>query len=347
MLKAAAGGGGKGIRIVEDETGLFEAAGLARAEAAAAFGDDRIYLEKFVVRPRHVEIQIMADTHGNVVHYGERECSVQRRHQKLVEETPCVALTPEVRARMGEAACALARSVGYAGAGTVEFLFSEGEFYFLEMNTRLQVEHPITEMRYGVDLVREQFRVAAGERASEPGTPHGHAIEIRVNAEDPINFYPSLGSITRLALPGGPGVRCDSALFVGMEVTPHYDSMLAKLIVFASDREAAIERAARALREFRVVGVQTAIPVALRVFASSEFREGDYDTGILERIDRQPPARTLRVASLAAAIAKLQRAERFAAGGGPADGSGGGSGGAGTPPPWVLVDRVARLGRMR
>ena len=339
MLKAAAGGGGKGIRIVREESELAQAAELARAEAESSFGDGRVYLEKFVTRPRHVEIQIMADQHGKVVHYGERECSVQRRHQKLVEESPCPVLTPELREEMGAAACALAKSVGYVGAGTVEFLYSQGAFYFLEMNTRLQVEHPVTEMRYGVDLVREQFRVAAGMPASDAGAPVGHAIEIRVNAEDPENFFPSLGSIDRLSLPGGPGVRLDSAMFLGLEVTPYYDSMLAKLIVHAADREQAIERAARAIRECRIVGVTTSLPVALRVFAAEEFRSGDYDTGILERIERSVPESRIEIAALAAAIAKFQRTERF-------DGSAGdGAAGASTMPSWTLVDRVARLGR--
>ncbi len=339
MLKAAAGGGGKGIRIVNEEGELASAYQLARNEAEASFGDGRVYLEKFVTRPRHVEIQIMADKHGKVVHYGERECSVQRRHQKLVEESPCVALTPELRAQMGDAACALASAVGYVGAGTVEFLYSEGEFYFLEMNTRLQVEHPITEMCYGVDLVREQLRVAAGHPASHASEPQGHAIEIRVNAEDPDTFFPSLGTITRLAVPGGPGVRLDASLFVGQEITPYYDSMLGKLIVYAADRERAIERARRCVREFRIVGVSTSLPVALRVFESEEFREGDYDTGILERIDRSVPESTLEVAGLAAAVAKFHRSETFSA---PAsEGRGHGV------TPWVLVDRVARLGGRR
>jgi len=284
MLKAAAGGGGKGIRIVEDESGLIEAFRMARAEAKGAFGDDRVYLEKFVVEPRHVEIQIMADKHGNVVHYGERECSVQRRHQKLVEESPCVVLTPELREEMGKAACDLAREVGYVGAGTVEFLYSRGAFYFLEMNTRLQVEHPITEERYGVDLVREMIRVGAGERVNQPGEPRGHSIEVRINAEDPTNFFPSLGVIKRLGLPGGPGVRLDSAMFRGLEVTPFYDSMLGKLIVHGDDRNQAIARMRRALQELRIVGVATSLPVALRALESEPFTSGNYDTSILTTI---------------------------------------------------------------
>ncbi|MBL9077690.1 MAG: acetyl-CoA carboxylase biotin carboxylase subunit [Planctomycetes bacterium] len=339
MLKAAAGGGGKGIRIVRDEKGLLEAFHMARAEAKGAFGDDRIYLEKFVTRPRHVEIQVMADKHGNVVHYGERECSVQRRHQKLVEESPCAALSPELRAQMGKAACDLARAVGYVGAGTVEFLYSEGRFYFLEMNTRLQVEHPVTEMRFGVDLVREQIRVGQGEKVTPPPEPRGHAIEVRVNAEDPNTFFPSLGRITRMSLPGGPGVRLDSALYRGMEVTPFYDSMLAKLVVHAADRAQAIERCQRALRELRIVGVQTSLPVALRALQSAEFRAGDYDTGILERIDKNASAVPTELAMLAAATARFLAAERAgaasAAGSGPAD----------PTPAWARLGRVERLRR--
>src|SRR5690606_35561141 len=235
MLKAAAGGGGKGIRIVREPRQLPEAARLARAEAATAFGDDRVYLEKLIVEPRHVEIQVVVDRDGRAVAWGERECSVQRRHQKLVEESPCPVVTPEVRRAMSDAACRLAQAVGYVGAGTGEFLYARGEFYFLEMNTRLQVEHQVTEMRYGVDLVKEQLRVAAGEPATPATEPRGHAIEVRINAEDPATFLPALGTITRLLLPGGPGVRIDSALYRGLEVTPFYDSMVGKLIVHGED----------------------------------------------------------------------------------------------------------------
>ncbi|MCA8952940.1 MAG: acetyl-CoA carboxylase biotin carboxylase subunit, partial [Planctomycetes bacterium] len=313
MLKAAAGGGGKGIRIVENEKGLTSAFELARAEAASAFGDDRVYLEKFVTRPRHVEIQIMADRHGGVVAYGERECSVQRRHQKLVEESPSPAVTPELRERMCRAAIDLAKAVDYVGAGTVEFLCSEGEFYFLEMNTRLQVEHPVTEMRFGVDLVEEQLRVAAGEHVRAVPEPQGHAIEVRVNAEDPATFFPSLGRIARIGLPGGPGVRLDSAIYNGLTVTPHYDSMLAKLVVHGANRAQAIARCERALREFRLVGVSTSMPVALRVMQNAEFRGGDYDTGILERIDRGTAPQRRELAMLAAAAARFLAAERSAA----------------------------------
>jgi len=340
MLKAALGGGGKGIRIVNEESKLDEAARLARAEAKAAFGDDRIYLEKLVCEPRHVEIQVMADSHGNVVHYGERECSVQRRHQKLVEESPCVALTDELRRQMGDAACRLAKAVRYAGAGTVEFLFSRGAFYFLEMNTRLQVEHPVTEMRYGVDLVREQLRVAAGERLSPVPEPRGHALEVRINAEDPETFFPSLGTITRMSTPGGPGVRLDAALFRGLEATAHYDSMLGKLIVHAQDRDQCIARAKRALAELRLVGVQTSVPVALRVLGSHEFQSGAYDTGILERIPRATPEHLHEVAALAAAVAKHRRTEgALSPRGSPRAGRG--NGGVSN---WLLIERMERVG---
>ncbi|MBZ0153541.1 MAG: acetyl-CoA carboxylase biotin carboxylase subunit [Planctomycetes bacterium] len=339
MLKAAAGGGGKGIRIVREEKQLIEAFELARAEARSSFGDDRVYLEKFVTRPRHVEIQVMADKHGNCVSYGERECSVQRRHQKLVEESPCVALTPELRAAMSKAACDLAKSVGYVGAGTVEFLWSEGRFYFMEMNTRLQVEHPITEMRYGVDLVREQIRVGAGLPVSPVPEPRGHAIEVRVNAEDPDKYFPSLGTVSRINLPGGPGVRLDSAMFRGMEVTPFYDSMLAKLVVHGADREQAIARCLRALRELRIVGVTTSLSVAKRTLESAEFVAGDYDTGILERIEKRAAPRDRELAMLAAAATRFLLAERAGATVEAAAGKGD------QPPRWALLGRTERLRR--
>ncbi|MEZ5964353.1 MAG: acetyl-CoA carboxylase biotin carboxylase subunit [Planctomycetota bacterium] len=337
MLKAAAGGGGKGIRIVRAEKDLDEAGRLARAEAAAAFGDDRVYLEKFVVEPRHVEIQVMADRFGDVVSYGERECSVQRRHQKLVEESPCAVLTPSLRHAMGEAACRLAKAVGYVGAGTVEFLYSRGEFYFLEMNTRLQVEHPVTEMRYGVDLVEEQLRVAAGERLAPVPEPRGHAIEVRINAEDPDTFFPALGSVRRLTLPAGPGVRMDAAVYRGLEVTGYYDSMIGKLIVHGADREHAIARCRRALEELRLVGVATSVPVALRVLEDPRFVRGEYHTGLLEDMARQPAPATVELAALAAAVAKFSQVERKVA-------SVTGTGSS----PWKLANRLDILqGRVR
>jgi len=337
MLKAAAGGGGKGIRIVRSDKQLAEAARLARAEAATAFGDDRIYLEKLVPEPRHVEIQVMGDGFGNVVAYGERECSVQRRHQKLVEESPCVVLSPELRAAMAEAACRLAKTVGYTGAGTVEFLYSRGEFYFLEMNTRLQVEHPVTEMRFGVDLVQEQLRVAAGLPVAPVPEPRGHAIEVRINAEDPATFFPALGTVRRVVLPAGPGVRLDAAVHPGMEVTGFYDSMLGKLIVHGVDREQAIARCRRALQEVRIDGIATSVPVALRVLEDPRFFRGDYDTSLLEGLRREPPPATVELAALAAALVEFGQGEQKAA----------------PPPttaasPWKLANRLDVLqGRVR
>jgi acetyl-CoA carboxylase biotin carboxylase subunit len=335
MLKAAAGGGGKGIRIVREEKQLVEAARLARAEALTSFGDDRVYLEKLVVEPRHVEIQVLADQHGGVVSYGERECSVQRRHQKLIEESPCVVLTPALRQAMGEAACRLAKAVGYVGAGTVEFLYSRGQFYFLEMNTRLQVEHPVTEMRFGVDLVHEQLRVAAGLPLSPVPEPRGHAIEVRINAEDPDTFFPALGTITRMILPGGPGVRMDAAVYRGLSVTPFYDSMLGKLIVHGQDRAHAIARMKRALEELRLVGITTSAPVALRVLEDPRFVRGDYDTGLLDDMPRTPSPDVVELAALAAAAAKFALVKHKA-----------GSAGAPAPlaSPWKLSERIERLG---
>jgi acetyl-CoA carboxylase biotin carboxylase subunit len=334
MLKAAAGGGGKGIRIVRGEAELAQAAQLARAEAQNAFGDDRIYLEKLVTRPRHVEIQVLGDAHGDVVHFGERECSVQRRHQKLVEESPSPAVDDALRERMGAAACALARAAAYQGAGTVEFLVSGGEFWFLEVNTRLQVEHGITEQRFGVDLVAEQLRIAAGGRVAPPPPPRGWAIEVRVNAEDPQTFLPSLGTIGGLQLPSGPGVRVDGALYPGLEVTPHYDSLLAKVIVHAADRPAAIARMRRALLELRVAGVATSAAAALRALESAPFAAGDYDTGLLEQIPRATPPALLETASLAAALA------RYLDGGAPRAAPAAAAG----VPAWTLAGRLERLG---
>ncbi|MCA8972379.1 MAG: acetyl-CoA carboxylase biotin carboxylase subunit [Planctomycetes bacterium] len=344
MLKAAAGGGGKGIRIVRDEKELAEAAKLASAEARGAFGDGRVYLEKFVTRPRHVEVQILADRHGKVVSYGERECSVQRRHQKLVEETPCAALTEATRADMCEAARRVTAAIGYEGAGTVEFLFSEGEFYFLEMNTRLQVEHAITEEVYGVDLVAEQLRVASGEAANDPGEARGAAIEVRINAEDPATFFPSLGTIERLRLPGGLGVRVDSALYPGLEVTPYYDSMLAKLIVWAPTRDAAISKMLRSLGELRIAGVMTSVPVAAKALRSEPFRSGDYDTGILEKIADQPGIAASLDSDIAAIAAAFAKAGGLLARGSASPTSNANGNAAEGVRPWVLG---ARRGGMR
>ncbi|MCL6547948.1 MAG: acetyl-CoA carboxylase biotin carboxylase subunit [Alicyclobacillus sp.] len=291
IIKATAGGGGKGIRIVRDEESLRSAIVTARREAETAFGNAGVYLEKYIERMRHVEIQVLADRHGNVIHLGERDCSVQRRLQKLVEEAPCPVLSPETRAAMGEAAVAAARAVGYVGAGTVEFIYApdDGRFYFMEMNTRIQVEHPVTEWVTGVDLVREQILAAAGEPLSVSQADvvlRGHAIECRINAEDPErNFLPSAGRITEYLPPGGIGVRVDSAAYPGYTVPPHYDSMIAKLIVWAPTREQAIRRMLRALGEYRVEGVKTTIPFHIHLLQHEKFVSGDVTTRFLEEHD--------------------------------------------------------------
>jgi len=308
-IKAAAGGGGKGIRIVRNEKEMAGAFRTASGEAVASFGDGRLYLERYLEEPRHIEVQLMFDKHGNGVHFGERECSIQRRHQKLIEEAPSVVVTPELRAKMGAIAVQAGRAVGYQNAGTVEFLWSKGEFYFLEMNTRLQVEHPVTEMVYGVDLVREQLRVAAGEKLAfeqKDIEPKGWSIEVRINAEDPFNnFVPSTGIIKNLRAPGGPGVRMDAALYRGMEVGLNYDPMLAKLIVWGPDRKIAIERMVRSLQELNVGGVRTGAPAALMVLEDERFRKGDFDTHFLSTMDLSSP-RTGHDA-LVAAVAAIHR----------------------------------------
>jgi acetyl-CoA carboxylase biotin carboxylase subunit len=286
LLKASAGGGGKGMRVVERPEELERAFDAARREALSAFGDGSVYVERYLARPRHIEIQILGDTHGNAVHLAERECSLQRRHQKLVEEAPSAVLSPEQRAAMGEAAVRAARAVDYRGAGTVEFLWEEGEFFFLEMNTRLQVEHPVTELVTGLDLVQWQFRVAAGEAldfAQEDIRLDGHAIECRITAEDPDGgFLPSTGRIAHLRIPQGPGVRWDGAIEVGTEVGLHYDPLIGKLIVHAPTREAAIDRMARALDEFEIVGVAHATPFHRRVMRNEDFRAGDLTIRFIE-----------------------------------------------------------------
>ncbi len=284
LLKAAAGGGGKGMRRVDREADLESAFGAARREAETAFSDPRIYIEKFLVDPRHIEFQILADGQGNVIHLNERECSIQRRHQKLIEECPSPVMTSELRERMGEAAVAAARGADYRGAGTVEFMYADGDYYFLEMNTRLQVEHPITEMTTGVDLVHAQLRIAAGEPLEiENEPPSGHSIECRINAEDPFDgFLPAGGRIQQLRPPGGIGVRWDSGIVQGTEVGLHYDPLLAKLIVHAADRDAAIARMARALDELLIDGVPTIVPFHRRVMEEPDFRAGDFHTGYLE-----------------------------------------------------------------
>ena len=290
VIKATAGGGGKGIRIAEDEASLIRHLNAARQEAEKAFGNPGVYLEKYLTGMKHVEVQILADKHGNVVHLGERDCSVQRRRQKLIEEAPCPALTPEIRRQMGEAAVRAARAVGYSGAGTLEFLLGpDGRFYFMEMNTRIQVEHPVTEMITGVDIVKEMISVAAGNPLSfrqEDVRFSGWAIECRINAEDPErNFMPTPGTVDFYLPPGGMGVRVDSAVYPGYAIPPHYDSMVAKLIVWGETREAAIERMKRALNEFYVGGVSTTIPFHLKVLDHPKFRDGTADIRFLEEHD--------------------------------------------------------------
>ena len=288
MVKAAAGGGGRGMRLVNRRQDLDGDMELASREAQAAFGDGRVFLERYVAHPRHVEVQALADGNGHTVHLGERECSIQRRHQKIIEETPSPALTPELRRRMGEAAVAVAREAGYVNAGTVEFLLDAraGEFYFLEMNARLQVEHPITETVLGMDLVEWQVRIAAGERLTlkqEDIAPRGHAIECRIYAEDPYrDFVPSTGTLVRWRPPGGPGLRLDSGVAEGQEVSIYYDPMLAKLVAWGPTREASLARMEVALSQFVALGVITNIPLLRAVVAHPQFQRGEYDTGFLE-----------------------------------------------------------------
>ena len=286
IVKPSGGGGGIGMKVVEREEDLLPAIDSCRNAARASFGDPTVYVEKYVRKPRHIEIQVIADQHGSIVHLGERECSIQRRHQKILEETPSPALTPELRRRMGQAAVIAARAAGYVNAGTVEFIFSEGDFYFLEVNARLQVEHPITEEVTGVDLVKEQIRVAAGMPLSfsqEEVTWTGHAIEMRINAEDPARqFIPSPKRIARWVAPAGPGVRVDSGFGPGSEVPPNYDSLLAKLIVHGVDRAEAISRASRALREFVLVGPATTIAYHRAILESPVFRAGTLTTRFID-----------------------------------------------------------------
>ncbi len=317
LLKAAAGGGGKGMRVVHSRREIDRAFQQASSEAQSAFGDGSVYVERFIERPRHVEIQVLADTHGRTIHLGERECSVQRRHQKLIEEAPSPAVTPALRDAMGGAAVRAAQAVDYVGAGTVEFLLDPtGAFYFLEMNTRLQVEHPVTEMVYGVDLVREQLRIAAGEPMgcpAQPLHPRGHAIECRITSEDPFaGFVPATGRIEFLQIPSGPGVRWDGGVQAGTEITLFYDSLLGKLIVWGEQRERAIARMRRALDELAIVGVPTSQPFHRRVMDEPAFVEGRYDIGYLDaRDDRllEPTddARVLRAVAVAAALVEDER----------------------------------------
>ena len=288
MLKATAGGGGKGMRLVHDESEFQNAWDSARQEAGAAFGNDGLYLEKFVEEPRHIEIQVVGDKNGRVCHLSERDCSIQRRHQKLIEETPSPIVSQELRDRMGEAAIKGAEAIGYEGAGTVEFLVDKhGDFYFMEMNTRIQVEHPITEEVTDFDLIKEQIKVAAGiEVSGRNYYPQLHAIECRINAEDPANdFRPSPGRITNLHLPGGHGVRVDSHVYAGYTIPPYYDSMIAKLIVSAQTREEAIIKMKRALGEMVIEGIKTTIPLHLRLMDNENFKSGNFTTKFLDDFD--------------------------------------------------------------
>jgi acetyl-CoA carboxylase biotin carboxylase subunit len=289
LIKAAAGGGGKGMRVAQDADDFERQYSMARNEASAAFGDDTVYVEKYLARTRHIEFQILGDSHGRVVHLGERDCSIQRRHQKLIEEAPSPALTPALRLEMGDAAVRGAKAIDYVGAGTIEMLLNEdGSFYFMEMNTRIQVEHPVTEMCTGVDLVKEQIRAAAGLPLTLPDRPihlRGHAIECRINAEDPArNFAPSPGTIATFHPPGGPGVRMDTHIYAGYRVPPNYDSLLMKLIVHASTRDEAIARMRRSLAETVIEGVHTTIPFLQAVMDHPGFIAGDVDTRFLDRM---------------------------------------------------------------
>ena len=285
IIKASAGGGGKGMRVVWEESEFLIAFQTARNESESFFNNPDVYIEKYLENPRHIEIQIMGDMHGNVYHFGERDCSVQRRHQKLIEESPSPAIDEVIRNKMGETAVLGAKSVNYEGAGTIEFLLDKHKnFYFMEMNTRIQVEHPVTELVYGVDLIRQQILVAAGEKIDRlPREPFGHAIEFRINAEDPDqNFRPSPGKIQSLNFPGGFGVRIDSHIYHSYTIPPFYDSLIAKLIVWGSDRDHAIARGKRSLEEFVIEGIKTTIPFHLKVLEDKRFKSGNFDTGFLD-----------------------------------------------------------------
>jgi acetyl-CoA carboxylase biotin carboxylase subunit len=286
IIKASGGGGGRGMRVVRTEAHLGNAVTLTKAEAKAAFGNEQVYMEKFLENPRHVEVQVMADGQGNAIHLGERDCSMQRRHQKVVEEAPAPGITPEQRAAIGKVCVDACLRIGYRGAGTFEFLFENGQFYFIEMNTRIQVEHPVTELITGIDLVREQLLIAGGEKLSirqEDVVIHGHAIECRINAEDPDTFMPSPGTVKRFEAPGGPGVRVDTHLYDGYKIPPNYDSMIGKLIVHGPDRETAIARMRLALAETVIEGVKCNIPLQQRIMADAGFQHGGQNIHYLEK----------------------------------------------------------------
>jgi len=320
LVKASAGGGGTGMRLVHEPTELPCALAAARRQAASAFGNDRVYIEKAIHRARHVEVQILADNRGNCIHLGERECSIQRRHQKLIEEAPSIAVTPELRAQMGAIAVQAAQAVGYSNAGTVEFLLDqEGNFYFLEMNTRLQVEHPVTEMVTGIDIVKEQLVIASGRKlrwTQDEIQIKGHAIECRINAEDPYNdFLPAVGQITSIIEPTGPGVRLESGIYAGVEVTPFYDPLLAKLVVWGETRAEAILRMRRALEELRIGGIHTTVPFHQPVMDSARFQSGQIDTGFTNgpngfRPSAKPSADLARIAAIAATLIENERGQQ-------------------------------------
>lgn len=293
IIKAAAGGGGRGMRIVRSEDELATNLETAQAEALAAFKNGAVYIERYIERPRHIEIQVLADEHGNVIHLGERECTIQRRHQKLLEEAPSPVITKEQREKMGSVAVKACQEIGYSSAGTFEFLLDEdGSFYFMEMNTRIQVEHPVTEMVTLADIVRNQIRIATGENIGyiqEEVTINGHSIECRINAEDPVKFTPSPGKITAFNIPGGPGVRVDTAVYPGYVVPPYYDSMIAKLIVHARTRDLAIARMRRALEMMVVEGIKTTIPLHLKIMADENFQSGNFSTKFMEEFEYEIP----------------------------------------------------------
>jgi acetyl-CoA carboxylase biotin carboxylase subunit len=350
LLKAAAGGGGRGMRVVRADADLASAFQAAQGEALKAFGDGRVYIEKFLEGPRHVEIQVLADTHGRVVHLGERECSIQRRHQKLIEEAPSPAVTPAIRRAMGDAAVRAAQAVGYVSAGTCEFmLMPDGQFYFLEMNTRLQVEHPVTELVYGVDIVRMQLKIAMGHHLSLPDkalTPRGWSVECRITAEDPFgDFMPASGRITELRIPVGPGVRWDGWIERGSEVPLFYDSLLGKLVVWAESRERAIKRMRRALQDLVIVGVPSSREFHLRVMHEPSFCRGEIDIGYWDRVGRDlmaaPADDTLvRRAAVTAALLEHERRERRP---GSAPTAGGPPSEAKRGTPWLEASRLGGL----
>ncbi|MGD8547222.1 MAG: acetyl-CoA carboxylase biotin carboxylase subunit [Thiohalophilus sp.] len=287
IIKAAGGGGGRGMRVVHSEAALLNAIGMTKSEAGAAFGNDMVYMEKFLDNPRHIEFQVLADEHGNAIHLGERDCSMQRRHQKVIEEAPAPGITEKMRKKIGERCAEACRDIGYRGAGTFEFLYQDGEFYFIEMNTRIQVEHPVTEMITGVDIVREQLLIASGEKlqySQKDIEIRGHAVECRINAEDPEKFIPSPGTITSYHAPGGPGIRVDTHIYNGYRVPPYYDSMIGKLIAYGETRDIALSRMRTALSEVVIEGIKTNIPLHQELIRDAAFRAGGTNIHYLEKL---------------------------------------------------------------